>query len=297
MCRGPLSDTLRGRRTGSRCDDGPMLLTPRYGTTPALTIDGDPAAIGVPLIRQRRRLAETLGRLSEQQWSHPSRCDGWSALDVAIHLSSTNAFWEASIRSGVAGAPTEILASFDPVATPAQMVATSDQGAADVVDSFTASTESLATLVDELAPSDWELLAEAPPGHVSVSVVAHHALWDSWIHERDILLPLGETPPEVPDEVIASLRYVAALTPGLTLTRGAARSGGFDVTASDPDTSFHVAIGDDVAVTDRASGSDFALSGKAVDLLEALSIRAPLDAVVPDDLGWAFSGLRTVFDG
>lgn len=273
-----------------------MLLTPRYGTTPVLTLDGDPAAISDPLIRQRRRLAETLGRLSEQQWSHPSRCDGWSALDVAIHLSSTNSFWEASIGSGVGGAPTEILASFDPVATPAQMVATSDQTAADVVEAFAASTESLATLVAGLAPSDWELLAEAPPGHVDVSAVAHHALWDSWIHERDILLPLGESPPEVPDEVIASLRYVASLTPALVLIRGTAPSGGFDVIASDPDTSFHVAIGGDVAVTDGAAGSDFVLAGKAVDLLEALSVRAPLGADIPDDLGWAFAGLRTVFD-
>ena len=273
-----------------------MLLSPRYGVTPLLTLDDDPAAIGVPLIRQRRRLAETLGRLSEEQWSHPSRCDGWSALDVAIHLSSTNSFWEASIGSGVAGTPTEILASFDPVATPAQMVATSDQGATDVVEAFAASTESLAALVAELAPCDWELLAEAPPGHVSVSAVAHHALWDSWIHERDILLPLGEAPAEEPDEIIASLRYVASLAPGLALTRGAARSGGFDVTASEPDTSFHVSIGSDVAVTDGAAGSDFVLAGKAVDLLEALSVRAPLDQAVPVDLEWAFSGLRTVFD-
>ncbi len=86
-----------------------------------------------------------------------------SALDVAIHLSSTNSFWEASIGSGVAGTPTEILASFDPVATPAQMVATSGQGVTDVVEAFAASTESLAALVAELAPCDWELPAEVPP--------------------------------------------------------------------------------------------------------------------------------------
>ena len=273
-----------------------MLLMPRYGTTPVLALDGDPAAIGAPLIRQRRCLADTLRRLSDEQWSHPSRCDGWSALDVAIHLASTNSFWEASIRFGVAGAPTEILASFDPVATPAQMVAASDESAAEVVEALAASNESLAALVDELAPSDWEQLGEAPPGHISISAVAHHALWDSWIHERDILLPLGESPPEVPDEVIASLRYVASLPPALAVTRGETRSGGFDVRASDPDTSFHVAIGADVAVTDGSEGADFVLAGKAVDLLEALSVRAPLAVAVPDDLQWALAGLRTVFD-
>jgi uncharacterized protein (TIGR03083 family) len=274
-----------------------MLLTPRYGPNPVVVLDGDPGAIGEPLVRQRRRLAEVLAQLSDHQWSQPSRCDGWSALDVAVHLASTNSFWEASIRAGLAGAPTEFLASFDPVATPAQMVAASDQRPAELVESFATSTESLATLVDELSPSDWELQAEAPPGHMSVSAVAHHALWDSWVHERDILLPLGESPAEAPDEIIASLRYVASLGPGLSLAFGATRSGGFDVSAVDPDTTFHVAIGTDVTVTDGGAGADFVLTGNAVDLVEALSYRATLDQKVPDDLDWAFSGLRTAFDG
>ncbi len=261
-----------------------------------VTLDSDPAAIGEPLIRQRRRLVEVLQHLDDDQWSQPSRCDGWSALDVAVHLASTNSFWEVSIRSGVAGAPTEMLASFDPVATPAQMVVASDDDVTSTLEAFATSTESLAALVDELAPSDWELLGEAPPGHVSVSAVAHHALWDSWIHERDILLPLGESPAEEPDEIIASLRYVASLAPGLALTRGSNRSGGFDVSVVEPDTTFHVTVGTAVAVTDGAAGADFVLTGNAIDLLEALSVRAPLDQVIPDDLEWAFAGLRTVFD-
>ena len=274
-----------------------MLLTPRYGSMPVIAFDGPPAAIGEPIIRQRRRLAEAMRQLSDDQWSQPSRCDGWSALDVAIHLASTNSFWEASIRSGVAGSPTEYLASFDPVATPAQMVAAADLDAAEVVEGFAESTESLATLVAELAPSDWEALAESPPGHVSVSLVAHHALWDSWIHERDILLPLGQAPVEEADEVIASLRYVASLAPALAITTGVAHTGGFDVSACDPDIAFHVAIGTDVSVTDGAAGSDFVLTGAAVDLVEALSFRGPLHQAIPSELEWAFSGLRTVFNG
>ena len=274
-----------------------MLLTPRYGATPVITLDGDPAAVGDLLVDQRRRVAETLSQLSYDQWGRPSRCSGWSVLDVAVHLSSTNPFWEASIRSGVGGEPTEFLSSFDPVATPAQMVAAADRTGAEVVEEFTASTESLEALVAELALSDWEALAEAPPGHMSVSAVAHHALWDSWIHERDMLLPLGASPIEDADEVVASLRYVASLAPGLALGIGARRTGGFDVSASGPDTTFHVEIGDDVAVTDGAAGSDFVLEGNAVDLLEALSVRVPLQAMIPDELHWAFSGLRTVFDG
>lgn len=273
-----------------------MLLTPRYRSTPVLELDGDPAAVALPLIRQRRRLVGVVERLTDEQWAHPSRCDGWSAGDVATHLASTNAFWEASIRSGVSGAPTEMLAAFDPVASPARMVAGSAMSTDEIVETFATSTESLADLVDRVTDADWEALAEAPPGHVSVSAVAHHALWDSWIHERDILLPLGRTPEEEPDEVIACLRYVAGFTPALALNGGATGSTGFDVSVVDPVAAFHVAVGAEVVVSGGTAGAAFELTGRAADLVEALSFRCPMDQEIPETLDWVFAGLGTVFD-
>ncbi len=273
-----------------------MLLTPRYGTNPVITLDGDPGAIGSTAVRQRRRLVETLTALTDEQWTRPSRCSEWSVKDVVAHLSTTNLFWEASIRSGTAGTPTAMLTSFDPVASPAQMVSESAQSAAEIVEAFASSTESLAACLSSLSPTDWVALAESPPGHVSVSTVVHHALWDSWIHERDILLPLGVVPDEEPDEVIACLRYVAGFTPALALNGGAVESGSFDVSATEPDVSFHVAIDTEVAVTDGSGSSDFTLTGSAVDVVEALSFRVPMTQVIPPSLDWAFSGLGTVFD-
>ncbi len=211
-----------------------MLLTPRYGPTPIIVLDGDPAAVAEPAIRQRRRFLTMIEQLTDDEWLHPSRCDGWSARDVAVHLASTNAFWELSIRSGINGVPTEMLAAFDPVATPAGMVEASTLTTDEIVESFSASSKSLADLLLELDAADWTAQAEAPPGHVSVSAVAHHALWDSWIHERDIALPLGREPDVEPDEVIASLRYVAALTPALSLASGASGAAGFDVVGLRP---------------------------------------------------------------
>jgi uncharacterized protein (TIGR03083 family) len=273
-----------------------MRLTPRYGPTPILTLDGDPAAIAEPCIRQRRRLLAMIQGLTEDEWAHPSRCDGWSARDVAVHLASTNTFWEASIRSGVGGTPTELLATFDPVLTPARMVADSTLRIDEIVEAFAVSSGSLADLLLELSPADWAAQAEAPPGHVGVSAVVHHALWDSWIHERDIALPLGRTPDEEPDEVIASLRYVAALTPALALASDASGVGGFDVVASGPAAAFHVAISAGVVVTTGTSGSDFELAGDAADLVEALSFRRSLEQTIPPNLAWAFGGLGAAFD-
>ncbi len=273
-----------------------MFLTPRYGPTPIIVLDGDPAAVAEPAIRQRRRFLAMIEQLTDDEWVHPSRCEGWSARDVAVHLASTNAFWELSIRSGIDGVPTEMLSAFDPVATPAGMVEASTLTTDEIVESFATSSASLADLLLELDAAEWTAQAEAPPGHVSVSAVAHHALWDAWIHERDIALPLGREPDVEPDEVIASLRYVAALTPALSLASGASGAAGFDVVASSPNADFHVAITDGVVVTTGTSGSDFALTGDAVDLLEALSFRCPLEPTIPKELEWVFGGLGAAFD-
>ena len=182
-----------------------MLLIPRYGTDPVIVLDGDPSAIAEPVIRQRRRLTALLADLDDEQWAHPSRCAGWSSRDVILHLDSTNNFWSFSIAQARRGEPTTFLATFDPVASPVQLV--NDAGAisnAETLDRFTASTEALVTVLESLDADGWTTLAEAPPGHISVSALAHHALWDSWIHERDIVLPLGRTPVEEHDEIAAS---------------------------------------------------------------------------------------------
>ena len=37
---------------------------------------------------QRRRTADLLDGLSEEQWDHPSLCDGWTVRHVAAHLTT-----------------------------------------------------------------------------------------------------------------------------------------------------------------------------------------------------------------
>ena len=277
-----------------------MQLTPRYGAQPVITLDGSPAAIAGPLIRQRRRLATALASFTDEQWSHPSRCAGWSNRDVIVHLDSTNTFWSMSIAAGVHGEPTRFLATFDPVASPAQLVAGSgDVSTGEVLARFVASTDALVGLCSSLDHAGWSAAAEAPPGHVSVSAVAHHALWDSWVHERDVLVPLGLAPEPEADEVAACLRYVAALGPALALNRGAAGSGVLAIDATGPDVVVVVDIGDQVVVRAGAAGAPTAelrLAGDAVELLEALSVRRPLTQLIPAESAWMLRGLSDTFD-
>ena len=52
----------------------------------------------------------------------------------------------------------------------------------------------------------------------------------------------------------------------------------------------------DVVVTTGTSGSGFELAGHAVDLVEALSFRRPLEQTIPRELEWVFGGLGSAFD-
>ena len=275
-----------------------MELRPRYGDDPLLVLEGPPAAVAEPTIRQRRRLIDVLARFDEADWDHPTRCAAWTARDVIVHLDSTNAFWSHSIAAGRRGEPSRVLAHFDPVASPAAMVAAAGRpSGGEVLERFEASTAVLIGLIESLDGSGWERIAEAPPGHLSTSAVVHHALWDSWIHERDILLPRGIEPEREQDEIAASLRYAAALSPAFALNEDPTVRGTLAVEVRDPDLAIVVEVGDRVVVRDgTAQDADLRLGGDAVDLVDALSIRRPIEAVIPPDAAWLLRGLATAFD-
>ncbi len=278
-----------------------MKLTPRYGPEPLLELDGDPFAVVAPTVRQRRRLVATLDSFDDAEWDHPSRCAGWTARDVVVHLDTTNSFWAASISAGTQGQPTRFLADFDPVASPAQHVAAAgDRHHTEVFERFAESTEAFAAIAESLTPEQAaDAVAEAPPGHISVSGVLHHALWDAWIHERDILLPLGTQPVVEPDEVAASLRYAAALGPALALTRGEHRHDRLTVRAEHPTVRFDVVVDDRVGVHTVESSrpaTELELTGDAVELVEALSMRLPLPPSSPTEWIRMRDGLAVTFD-
>ena len=73
-----------------------MQLTPVYGADPLIVLDGPPDAILGPVVRQRLRLVDALGRLDDDQWGRPTRCAGWGDREVIVHLYSTNSFWPCS---------------------------------------------------------------------------------------------------------------------------------------------------------------------------------------------------------
>jgi uncharacterized protein (TIGR03083 family) len=263
-----------------------------------VAIEGAPDDQLVPVTRQRRRLETLLSALDAESWQAPSRCALWTVQDVVSHIVGVNAFWYASVIAGRRGAPTRLLSGFDPAATPALMVdAMRSLSAGEVFDQFVSSNDAFLGALSDLDASDWAALAESPAGHVSVRLLAFHALWDCWVHERDIALPLGLAPAVEPDEVSSCLRYAAAVSPALAL--------GFDevtvevlaVEASDPAMRFVLTIDESVEVRDGRGPSDAAcLRGQAVELTEALSLRSPLPPSAPPAWQRLLGGLATAFD-
>lgn len=276
-----------------------MQLTPRYEGPAILTIDGPPGEIGEALARQRRRMETMLAGLSDEQWDAPTRCDGWAVRDVVAHLIGVNSFWHVSLVSGLGGAPTRFIAGFDPAASPPQMVAAMGPlSGARLLEQFVATNDALIGAADGLDDDGWRAVAEAPPGHVSIRVMAQHALWDSWVHERDIAVPLGLLCVAEPDEVRACLQYAAAISPALGLGLGPVAIGVYTVSATAPDVRFVVDVGDSVSLTVDASASDDipCLCGDAVELTEALSLRAPMPPSTPPRWKELINGLQTAFD-
>jgi uncharacterized protein (TIGR03083 family) len=277
-----------------------MQISPLYGDNPVITLDGPADDQRATVIRQRRRMETALASITDEQWRTPSRCEGWSVQDVVAHLVDTNGFWGASISAALAGTPTRLLEGFDPKATPAALVDAARQATpAETLARFVASNAVLFDLIEALDETGWSTIAEAPPGHLPIRLVAHHALWDGWVHERDVLLPLGVRPDEEPDEVAACLRYVAALAPAFAVMLDTAASGVLVVEATNPDLRIVVDVGTAVTVYDdpaAAAAGDVVLRGDAVDLLEALSVRKPLGGQVPEEHRWLLAGLADVFE-
>ena len=275
-----------------------MQLAPRYDGVAIIQLDGPVDAVRTPLVRQRRRLAALLDGLDDAGWASPTRCADWDVRDVVSHLADTDGYWALSLQEGLAGRPTRMLDGFDPASTPAALVgATAGASPAEVAERSRASTAALLDALDALdaggpggsGGAGWETVVEAPPGHVTAAAMVHHALWDGWVHERDIALPLGLTPAEEDDEVLACLRYAAALGPAFALQTSPDRRGALALAVTDPDATVVVEV-------DGAARVHLTLAGPAVPLLEALSVRVPLPGPVDERHAWLVSHLATVFE-
>lgn len=257
------------------------------------------AAVSAAWAGHRERLRAWLRSLPDDAWNRPTRCSGWDTTGLAEHLISGSQFLGYTLHQAKKGEATRLLAAFDPQETPRMTAAMfSGLGPSDLLDALDETDARVAREVDAFNDADWLAPAEAPPGRVPARVSVNHFLFDSWVHERDLRLPVGESPPIDPSEAAAVLSYVAAIA-------GAARFAAddrertaisFDVTTTDLDLCLHVerdAVATTVTIESAPTGGA-RLAGPVGDLVDYATGRSAGERLQGDRAALAF--LRNLAD-
>ncbi len=195
-----------------------MQLVQIYGDPGVpLEVATDGTQLAATVSTHKHRLVEAFARLTEEQWATETRCDGWDARNLADHLADATEFFDYTLSRALEGEATRLLEGFDPRETPKQAAESRcDQSASEALAKLELAESRLqetlsAYEADERGQEVWNLMAEAPPGNCAARVSLQHCLFDSWLHERDLLLPLGITPVENGHEILATAAYLCAL--------------------------------------------------------------------------------------
>jgi uncharacterized protein (TIGR03083 family) len=139
------------------------------------------------LATQRARLVLLCRELSEDEWRAPSRCVHWTVHEVVRHLVDPT----DRIAKIARGEPTGETV-FDPRTTPQRWLEeTTGLTTPETVDALVATTESQLAAFDELMLDGDDRALPGPYGPIHWTTFALHVFWDSWLHERDVTLPLG----------------------------------------------------------------------------------------------------------
>lgn len=244
-----------------------------------MRVANEPAQIEAAWRSHRARLRGWLGELPASRWSTPTRCSAWDVTGLVQHLISGAQFLGYTLHLAGKGEASRLLQGFDPQQTPA-LTAEQFRGLSqrDLLDRLAGMDERVQRECEVLAETGWDRLAEAPAGNVPAYLSLNHFLFDSWVHERDLLLPMTETPVSDPVEASVVTGYVLALACVAREADAATDpAAAYDVHISDLDQTMHVECAADGSATagfaPRAATSH--VSGRAGDLVDSLTGRSP----------------------
>jgi uncharacterized protein (TIGR03083 family) len=199
--------------------------------------DLDPPYLLDLIGQQQQRFTATLQGFGPGDWAAPTRCAHWSAHDVVRHLCDNTAIL---IAAGPDDSTFDMAAGFDPRITPCGWLAASAGESPDAtLGRFAATTDDLLAVLRGRLAQDRGFDVRLPYGPMDWTVLMLHIFWDSWIHERDVLLPRGGSRPDSGDATAFAAAYgiffaaaVAAMFGGTvqeTLTLGGEGGGTFAV--------------------------------------------------------------------
>ena len=225
---------------------------------------------------QRQRFVTILRGFGPGDWAAPTRCAIWSAQDVVRHLSDNNKN-AAAIEPG--DRMLDTTAGYDPRITPRRWLAASTGESPDATFSrFVATTEERFALDRARLAQGRRFDVRMPYGPMDWTVRVLHGFWDSWLHERDVLLARGIEHPTDGDATAYATAYgvfTAAAVASMfgaqvrdRLTIGGDGGGVFELDSSDGVT---------LTITRITTAGP-----PAAEVADALAGRAPVAAVLGD---------------
>jgi uncharacterized protein (TIGR03083 family) len=165
--------------------------------------DLDPERLLDVFVEQRQRFVAILRGFTNDDWAASTRCADWSAQDVVRHLCDAN-----TVVGGNANHSIDVARGFDPRTTPREWLRASDgESPADTLARFVVTTEELVACGRERLAEGRRFDVALPYGPMDWTVLALHGFWDSWIHERDVLLARGAEHPTDGDATFYATAY------------------------------------------------------------------------------------------
>lgn len=250
-------------------------LTQHYGDPGVpLVVEDDPRDAVTAWGTQRARLHEWLAALPDDVWDGPTRCEGWDTTLLVRHLASATQFLAYTLRWAAEGTATTLLEGMDTrttVASAAELLGTLSPAEGRAL--LAAQDRSVGEALGALGDAGLLATAEAPPGHMSAHLVVRHFLFDSWVHEYDLMVPRGERPPVDPLEVGVVVSYLVGLAEVVAADGGGATA--LDLRISDPVARIGADASGGIVVVTPGHGRDggAVVEGRAIDIVDRMTGR------------------------
>jgi uncharacterized protein (TIGR03083 family) len=248
----------------------------------------EPDAVARALGALRQRMLQLVRGFDDDQWQATSRCSEWTVHDVVRHMVDV-AQMDIALQRG--DGPRNAGGRIDPRRDPVEWLeASRGQTPPETVADFEATADAEQLLFEHRVGEAGDELLLGPYGPLHWSSLAAHLFWDAWLHERDIVLPLG-LPHEgtVAENRLAALYGLAVasiaptflgstLTLTIELTDGA--PGYYEIEAT-PESTRVDFRGSSRASTMRARMGALldALSGRGPEVVDVID--GPADSVEP----------------
>jgi uncharacterized protein (TIGR03083 family) len=236
-------------------------------------VDPGPDAVAAALASQRRRLLALFRSFDDAQWQTTSRCSQWTVHDVVRHLVDVANIDSALMRGE---GPRTTDGRVDPTKDPdAWLQASRGQSPSETLAAFEAAVEDEREAFERRIEHGGDELFPGPYGPLHWTSFGAHLFWDAWLHERDVVVPLG-LPHEctLAEDRLAAL-YALAIAATAPTFFGSTIALAVELTGSAAGIYEIAATSEDVRVEFSGSSGTPAMRGDHGALVDSLAGRGP----------------------